>query len=182
MNLREKKTQRNIKNAFLQLRAHKPLERITIKELAGLAEISKATFYLHYKDIYDLSDQLQREVIGEILGEVLRPDIAITNMPGLTHRLFRAFFSHQSIIDILFSGTQAAVMPISIERGIKEYFCQTYPELREDAEFHVILSYQIHGAYHAYVENFKHFGNERVLEILDRVSGRIYGKNEESQR
>ena len=56
MDLREKKTKRNIRNAFIELRAKKPLERISIKELAELAEISKATFYLHYKDIYDLSE------------------------------------------------------------------------------------------------------------------------------
>ena len=31
MDLREKKTRRSIQNAFLQLRAHKPLERITVK-------------------------------------------------------------------------------------------------------------------------------------------------------
>ena len=55
---REIKTKRAIKNAFLMLRAQKPIEKITIRELAALAEISKATFYLHYQDIYDLSEQI----------------------------------------------------------------------------------------------------------------------------
>ena len=32
MDLREKKTKRNIRNAFIELRAKKPLERISIKE------------------------------------------------------------------------------------------------------------------------------------------------------
>ena len=50
MDLREKKTKRSIKNAFIKLRSSKPLERITIKELVDLAEISKATFYLHYNN------------------------------------------------------------------------------------------------------------------------------------
>ena len=58
MDLRERKTKRAIKDAFLQLRVKKPLERIRVKELSELAQISKATFYLHYKDIYDLSEQL----------------------------------------------------------------------------------------------------------------------------
>lgn len=34
MDLREKKTRRALSNAFLALRARKPLERITVKELA----------------------------------------------------------------------------------------------------------------------------------------------------
>lgn len=170
MDLRERKTLRSIKNAFLQLRAHKALERITIKELTELAEISKATFYLHYKDIYDLSDQLQREVVQNILGEVLHEAVPLNSMAVLTHRLFQAFFANQSMIDILFSDSQAAVLPISIEQGVKEYFCRAKPELVESMEFHVILSFQIHGAYHAYAENHKQFGNEQVLEVLNRAA------------
>ena len=70
MDLRERKTKRAIKDAFLQLRVKKPLERIRVKELSELAQISKATFYLHYKDIYDLSEQLQNEVVQDIMGAV----------------------------------------------------------------------------------------------------------------
>ena len=58
MDLREKKTLRAIRTAFLQLRGQRPLEKITVKELCELAEISKATFYIHYRDLYDLSDRL----------------------------------------------------------------------------------------------------------------------------
>lgn len=70
MDLRERKTKRAIKDAFLQLRVKKPLERIRVKELSELAQISKATFYLHYKDIYDLSEQLRNEVVQDIMGAV----------------------------------------------------------------------------------------------------------------
>jgi len=61
MDLREKKTLRAIRTAFLQLRGQRPLEKITVKELCELAEISKATFYIHYRDLYDLSERLQKE-------------------------------------------------------------------------------------------------------------------------
>ncbi len=74
MDLREKKTLRNIRNAFLQLRSKKPLERITIKELAQIAEISKTTFYLHYKDIYDLSEHMQGELIEDIMNGITHPE------------------------------------------------------------------------------------------------------------
>ncbi len=39
MDLRVQRTQRNIINAFLQLRTKKPIEKITIKELSELAYI-----------------------------------------------------------------------------------------------------------------------------------------------
>ena len=74
MDQREIKTKRAIKNAFLMLRAQKPIEKITIRELAALAEISKATFYLHYQDIYDLSEQIGKEVLTNILNSISRPE------------------------------------------------------------------------------------------------------------
>ena len=104
MDLREKKTKRNIRNAFIELRAKKPLERISIKELAELAEISKATFYLHYKDIYDLSENLQKEVIDNVLNCISRPDLFLTDEIQFTKELFQAFYSHDSLIEILFKN------------------------------------------------------------------------------
>lgn len=59
MDLRTAKTERAIRSAFLELRAKKPLERITVKELCQRAEIHKSTFYDHYEDLYALSDALE---------------------------------------------------------------------------------------------------------------------------
>ena len=57
MDIRIEKTKTAIHNTFLELRSKKPLEKITIKELCEKAQINKSTFYSHYRDIYDLSDQ-----------------------------------------------------------------------------------------------------------------------------
>ena len=62
MDLRIEKTERGIKNAFIELRSRKSLEKITVKELCESARINKSTFYAHYKDIYDLSEQLEESL------------------------------------------------------------------------------------------------------------------------
>ena len=54
MDLRVKKTERSIQQAFLDLRRQKPLEKITVKELCQRADIHKSTFYSHYEDLYAL--------------------------------------------------------------------------------------------------------------------------------
>ena len=56
--LRVTKTRRLIKATFLELVQAKPVQKITVTELAKRAEISKGTFYLHYLDIYDLYNQM----------------------------------------------------------------------------------------------------------------------------
>lgn len=52
--LRVRRTKMNIENAFLELLKERPIEKITVTELAERAMINKGTFYLHYQDIYDL--------------------------------------------------------------------------------------------------------------------------------
>ena len=73
MDLREQKTKKSIRNAFLELRAHKPLERITVKELAELAQISKATFYLHYQGVHELLGEIEDQIIAGIEEQLANP-------------------------------------------------------------------------------------------------------------
>ncbi len=47
-----------IKDAFLELKKDLPFEKISVKRLCELAEISRATFYLHYDSINDVLDEV----------------------------------------------------------------------------------------------------------------------------
>ena len=71
MDLRTKKTLSSIRNTFIELRSKKPLSKITVKELTEKALISKPTFYLHYKDIYDLADSMENEIIDNIISVIV---------------------------------------------------------------------------------------------------------------
>lgn len=177
MDLREKKTKRSITNAFLQLRSHKPLERITVKELSEAAEISKATFYLHYKDIYDLSEQLEKEIIQTTIQDLAHPDDVLTNPVQFLNDLLTSFYAKQNIIAILFSGSRANILPHNLEAGIKEHLFSQHPELQEDAAFNIQLTYQIKGCYYAYMDNKEVFGDTLVVETLNRII-RIPGSTE----
>ena len=70
MDIRVRKTEAAIKGAFMELRAQRPVEKISVKELCRLAQINKSTFYAHYADIYALSDAIQAEAIAFVLGTI----------------------------------------------------------------------------------------------------------------
>ena len=171
MDLREKKTKRSIKNAFIKLRSTKPLERITIKELVESAEISKATFYLHYRDIYDLSDSLQKELIQDILQSLDQPELFLSDTTAFTSALFYAFSDHHSMIEILFSGSQSAILPLSIEKELKEYIFKIIPSARDNAKFNILLTYQILGGYHAYQQYYPHYGIDYIVDVIKEITG-----------
>lgn len=170
MDLREKKTRRSIKNAFIQLRTKKPLERITVKELSELAQISKATFYLHYHDIYDLSDQLQKEVIKDVLSGLEQPGLTLQDTAAFTSALFHAFYAQQSLIGILFSGSQSSILPLSIERELKEYIFSQMPSARENAEFNISLTYRILGGFHVYQQYHQKYGIDYIVQVIDSIT------------
>lgn len=57
-----------IRHTFLELLKEKPLAKITVKEICETAEINRTTFYKHYRDPYDLLEQLELEAIHSLLS------------------------------------------------------------------------------------------------------------------
>lgn len=153
MDLRVKRTKSNIINAFLTLRANKPLEKITVKELSELAMVNKATFYLHYKDIYDLSDSLEAELVQSVLDSITHPEYLFSNLPAFVQELTDAYFARRTLIQTLFSGNQNNRLPVRIEQGIKDIAYEQKPSLRNNDRFNILLSYSIYGSYYAYIQN-----------------------------
>ena len=68
--LRVIKTMESIDNAMMTLLKTKPVNAITVTELARAARISKGTFYLHYLDIYDLFDKLVARHLEDIFSDI----------------------------------------------------------------------------------------------------------------
>ena len=64
------RTERHLLSAFGEAIETTPIEKITVTGIARAAEVNKATFYLHYRDIFDLAqsyvDQLACDTVEEI--------------------------------------------------------------------------------------------------------------------
>ncbi len=178
MDLRQRKTQRALKNAFLQLRANKPLEKITIKELTDLAEVSKATFYLHYKDIYDISEQMQKDVIIDIYSNISHPELIFISPRNFAEELHLAFESKKHLINILFSDNQEAKLLHCIDAELKKYIFSLKPELKNNIKFNVFFSYSVYGGYYSFVQGQKAFNSdevfEEILKFTDMMSNGVY--------
>ena len=59
---RVRKTRRLMTDALAKLLAEKPLSNITVREIADMADINRGTFYLHYKDVFDMVDKIQADL------------------------------------------------------------------------------------------------------------------------
>lgn len=63
-------TKKIIKEVFLELLKQKPINKITVKELCENADINRATFYSHYKDLFDLLSKIEHET-NSYLNELI---------------------------------------------------------------------------------------------------------------
>ena len=171
MDTREIKAIRSITNAFLEIRAKKPLERITVREICEASELSKATFYLHYRDIYDLSDTLQQNTITDILSHVEDPADMIYNPRKSSKEMIDGFYANRPVINILFSGSQFSKLPEKIETEIKEILFEKFPELKDDVYANIRITYQLMGAFYAFYKYENEFGFDQVFKSVDKITG-----------
>ena len=154
MDIRIEKTERAIKNAFLELRSRKPLGKITVKELCSLAAINKSTFYSHYEDIYALSDKMESETIVSVLKNISsQQEEPFKNPDVFTRNLYMALISNNTLINLLFSGTEKARLGDCLETELKRLICEKYPDYKEDPQRDIMLSFCIQGCFHAYLNN-----------------------------
>ncbi len=169
MDLRIERTKRNIINAFIQLRAQKPIEKITVKELAEAAVINKATFYLHYKDIYDLSDRLEDEILENAVSA-----LSVDALLGAdsVKQLAAIFTSPGALFTTLFSGSRTDVAAHKLDRLIKKRVFLQHPEWEHDLAVNVKLSAMIYGSFHA-CSQYQNEDFEAVISALSDFSSGI---------
>ena len=57
-----------IRDSFMELIKTKSIISVSIKDICELADISRSTFYAHYKDQYDLLQQVEKETLAYFEG------------------------------------------------------------------------------------------------------------------
>ena len=62
------KSKKAIKDAFLHLISSKDISQIRVREIIALADISKGTFYAHYRDIYNVLEDIENENIQRLVS------------------------------------------------------------------------------------------------------------------
>lgn len=169
MDLRAQRTRRSIINAFIELRAARPLEKITVKELSEKALINKATFYQHFNDIYELSETLEEEAIESVFQNIPHVNSLMENPAEGCRELFSALSSQGALVNILFSGSRQPLLVSMLEPKIQAAICESHPEFKGDLEKEVLLTVLVQGCSSAF-STYKYADQKQLIDILARIS------------
>lgn len=119
MDLRIKKTKRAIRSAFCELIKEKPLEKITVREIAERAEINKTTFYAHYETVYDLVDQLEQEAVAEVISQLNTAQGLLSSPRAFVKEIY-TLLSKNQLCSELFSAPAMAQFTAHLHNAILE--------------------------------------------------------------
>ena len=57
---------------FMMTKEHRPISRITVREICEQADIHRSTFYAHYRDVYDLVERVEQNMSRHLTEAFLR--------------------------------------------------------------------------------------------------------------
>ena len=69
---RVRKTKKQLRGALTSLLLEKDISRVTVRDVADLADVNRGTFYAHYSDVYDLLHQLEDDLARQSDGKTFR--------------------------------------------------------------------------------------------------------------
>lgn len=98
--LRVQKTVAGIRQALFELLATKPLEKITITELAQRAQIQRKTFYLHYQSLDDVLAAFEDELSVEVqqMMVTMQPFSVAAFIAGLNELFLKNYPYYEQIL------------------------------------------------------------------------------------
>lgn len=101
---RVRRTKKLLLQGLTQLMSEKKINKITVKELTELVDINRATFYLYYKDIFDMMEQIENEMFEyftEALKKYTNDGINKVNTVALVNYLFEYIREYADMCKIL---------------------------------------------------------------------------------
>ena len=172
LDIRIEKTERAIKQAFMELRAQKPLEKIRVKELCDLACINKSTFYAHYQDIYALATLLEDEMVEVVVASL--PNLTASDVSQrtewLAREMFHAFMLHQKEIHILFADSRQGLFINRVEQALCKCISQEDPSFENDLVRKVVLSFCVQGCYYTFMGYCDQMDEKRLVSLLAAIA------------
>lgn len=125
------RTKRLIRDTLTEQMEEKGFEGVTVRDIADQAKINRGTFYLHYRDKYDLLEQSEDEIIEgikQIVKEIKPQDAIAYTSQGepfpIILRLFEFFKENAGFMRVVLGPKGDAAFQVKLKEIIKQTFLQ----------------------------------------------------------
>ena len=147
---RVRRTKKLLTQALTQLLQEKQINEITVKELTDLADMNRGTFYLYYKDMFDMLEKIEDgmfEALDAIVSLHEHDDVSQQTKPILLD-LFRFIEDNQEMCRVLLSPHGDMNFLHRLNEVVREKCLKAWPDIRKEkgeANFDYHYSFVVFG-------------------------------------
>ena len=147
---RIRRTKKAMTDALAELLLKKSLSNISVREISDIADINRGTFYLHYRDVYDMAEQLQTEIIEKFneIVENYEPHTETDELFPMRVELFNLLAENSKLAKVLISKNGDAAFVDKLKNIIREKCfnnAQKVLGIKNDEEFNYFYHYIVSG-------------------------------------
>ena len=173
---RVRRTKKLLTQALTQLLQEKQINEITVKELTDLADMNRGTFYLYYKDMFDMLEKIEDglfEALDEIVSLHEHDDVSQQTKPILLD-LFHFIEENQEMCRVLLSPHGDMNFLHKLNQVVREKCLQMWPneEEKKDATFEYHYSFVVYGCvgvFRAWLNGNCQEPAEKMAEMADAM-------------
>lgn len=174
---RVQRTKKAIRNAFLQLLAYKEVDKISVKEIADMADVDRKTVYNYYDGVYDILDELENELAQAFEKAIGNFDFATRNVQEIFLELARVLNQHIEIYGLLMKINGNTRLVSKFVVYLKEKIGQVIGRVSDYAaeKIEVAAEYVTSGMYMAYRHWFNSDRKQSLEDFTLDVSRLVMG-------
>jgi AcrR family transcriptional regulator len=150
---RVRRTRKMLTQALMQLMQEKQIKEITVRELTDLADMNRGTFYLYYRDVYDMLEKLEDGMFDALdnIAALHETDAARQETKPILLDIFRFVEDNQEIVRVLLSPHGDMKFLHRLYDVIREKCLTGFPyaavaDPKNEADFDYRFSFVIYGA------------------------------------
>lgn len=173
---RVRRTKKLLTQALTQLLQEKQINEITVKELTDLADMNRGTFYLYYKDMFDMLEKIEDgmfEALDAIVSLHEHDDVSQQTKPILLD-LFRFFQDNQEMCRVLLSPHGDMNFLHRLNEVVREKCLKAWPNIRKEkgeADFDYHYSFVVFGC----AGIIRAWVNRNCSESAEKMAEMAYG-------
>lgn len=184
------RTKKAIKAALFKLLETKDLSVVTITELTQKANVNRRTFYTHYRNINDILDETEEDLVAALTQLLQRFDAndyktGVYNLfVGLDELITVEFDYYLRLIRVDMRGKLVSRLKNVIKTTTDMVISQVCSKFASDAE--IISSFIVGGFFNTYLDWHNHEGRSSIEHVAELASNMVAfcveqaGKNDES--
>ncbi len=174
---RVRRTKKLLTQALTQLLQEKQVNEITVKELTDLADMNRGTFYLYYKDIFDMLEKIEDSMFAalDVIMERHEKDALATDTKPILLDLFAFIQENKEMSRVLLSVNGDMNFLHRLNEVVREKCRSAWLTLRngqdEDAfDYHYsFVVFGCAGVIRAWVNRNCSESAEEMAELADRM-------------